>query len=30
TFNGNPIALKKAVTNPERLKVLVPGEAYQL
>ena len=30
TFNGNPEDLKKAIVNPERLKVLVPGEAYQL
>lgn len=28
TFNGDPERLKKAIVNPERLKVLKPGEAY--
>jgi hypothetical protein len=30
TFNGDPAKLKQAIVNPERLKVLVPGEAYTL
>ncbi|MBR1627772.1 MAG: MBL fold metallo-hydrolase [Lachnospiraceae bacterium] len=30
TFNGNPMDLEKAIVNPQRLKVLVPGEAYPL
>ena len=30
TFNGNPMQLAEAIVNPERLKVLVPGEAYSL
>ncbi|MBO6046681.1 MAG: MBL fold metallo-hydrolase [Erysipelotrichaceae bacterium] len=30
TFNGDPEKLAKAIVNPERLKVLVPGEAYVL
>ena len=30
TFNGNPVQLAEAIVNPERLKVLVPGEAYSL
>lgn len=29
-FNGNPEALYQRVTNPERIKVLAPGEAYIL
>ena len=30
TFNGDPRELKKAIVNPDRLHVLVPGEAYTL
>lgn len=30
TFNGDLRELEKAIVNPERLKVLVPGEAYRL
>ena len=30
TFNGNPQELEKAIENPKRLKVLVPGEAYRI
>lgn len=30
TFNGDPERLKEAIVNPQRLKVLVPGEAYEL
>lgn len=29
-FNGNPEELKKAIVNPERLMVLVPGEGYRM
>lgn len=29
-FNGNPESLVERVINPERIKVLAPGEAYQL
>lgn len=30
TFNGDPDELEKAIVNPERLRVLVPGEKYTL
>ena len=30
TFNGDPRELKRAIVNPDRLHVLVPGEAYTL
>ena len=30
TFNGDPRELEKSIVNPERLKVLVPGEAYTI
>ena len=29
-FNGNPLELEKAIDRPERLFIMVPGEAYQL
>lgn len=29
-FNGNPLNLMDKVVNPERIKVLLPGESYQL
>ena len=30
TFNGDPKRLREAIVNPERLHVLVPGQAYEL
>lgn len=30
TFNGNPLELKKVITNPNRLLVLGPGEKFEL
>lgn len=30
TFNGNPLNLKSEISNPDRLLVLMPGEAFEL
>lgn len=30
TFNGDPKRLRDAIVNPQRLRVLAPGEAYEM